>query len=86
MARFKKGNTAIHVQNIRGRVNPALIVRKDGDAEVVAFFKGEYEAKLFSGVLAELIRASENGGRLLERMNNAILYGYGEEGKDGKAD
>lgn len=56
MARFKKGDTAIHVQNIRGRVNPALIVRKDGDAEVVAFFKGEYEVKLFSKVLAVMLK------------------------------
>ena len=86
MARFKKGDTAIHVQYIRGRVNPALIATRHGESEVVAFFKGEYEAKLFSVVLAELIRASENGGRLLERMNNAILYGYGEEGNDGKTD
>lgn len=84
MARFKKGGTAINVQNIRGRVNPALIVRKDGDAEVVAFFKGEYEAKLFSRVLAELIRASETGGRLAERIEYATLYG--EEGNDGKTD
>ena len=84
MARFKKGGTAINVQNIRGRVNPALIVRKDGDAEVVAFFKGEYEAKLFSKVLTELIRASENGGRLIERIEHADLYG--KVGNDGKAD
>ena len=59
MARFKKGNTAINVQNIRGRVNPALIVRKDGDAEVVAFFKGEYEAKFFAKVLAAMLKGGE---------------------------
>lgn len=63
MARFKKGNTAIHVQNILGRVNPALIVRKDGDAEVVAFFKGEYEAKLFAKVLAEMLKEGGKDGK-----------------------
>lgn len=56
MARFKKGNTAINVQYIRSRVKPALIVRKDGDAEVVAFFKGEYEAKFFAKVLAAMLK------------------------------
>ena len=59
MARFKRGNTEIHIQNIRGRVNPALIVRKDGDAEVVAFFKGEYEAKFFAKVLAAMLKGGE---------------------------
>ena len=39
MARFKKGDTAIHVQYIRGRVNPALIATRHGESEVVAFFK-----------------------------------------------
>ena len=56
MARFKKGSTAINVQNIRGRVNPALIVRKDGDAEVVAFFKGEWQAKYFCKVMTALLK------------------------------
>lgn len=63
MARFKRGNTEIHIQNIRGRVNPALIVRKDGDAEVVAFFKGEYEAKLFAKVLAAMLKEGGKDGK-----------------------
>ena len=79
MARFKRGDTAIHVQYIRKRVSPVLIVTRHGDSEVVAFFKDEEHAKYFSKVLAELIRASENGGRLAERIEHAALYG--EEGK-----
>ena len=84
MARFKKGGTAINVQYIKGRVKPALIATRHGESEVVAFFKGEYEAKFFAKVLAELIRASENGGRLAERIEHTALYG--EEGNDGKTD
>lgn len=59
MARFKKGDTAIHVQYIRGRVNPALIATRHGESEVVAFFKDEYHAKFFAKTLAELMRNKE---------------------------
>ena len=58
-AKFRKGETEIRVQYIAGRRQPALLVKHGMTTDVLAFFKGEDEAKQFSKTLAKFLRGEE---------------------------
>lgn len=55
-AKFRKGEIEIRVQYINGRKHPALLVKHGITTDVLAFFKGEDEAKEFSLTLAKFLR------------------------------
>lgn len=52
---FSNNSAEIRVQYFPGRLNPSLVVSVDNQTELVAPFKGEYEAKLFVKTLQQLL-------------------------------
>ncbi len=54
--KFKRGDTEIRVQTLPGRMYPSLIAINGDERELVASFKGEWQAKYFCKVMTALLK------------------------------
>lgn len=55
-AKFKRGDAEIRVQMLPGRMYPSLLAISGNDRELVASFKGEWQAKYFCKVMTALLK------------------------------
>ena len=56
-----KDNAEIRIQKFPRKLNPSLVVTVDGHTEIVAPFRGEYEARLFIRAMRKLMKGKKNG-------------------------
>ena len=56
-----KDDTQIRIQQDPRKLQPSLLVTVDGHTEIVAPFRGEYEARLFIRAMRKLMKGKKNG-------------------------
>ena len=56
-----KDDTQIRIQQDPRKLHPSLLVTVDGHTEIVAPFRGEYEARLFIRAMRNLLKEKKHG-------------------------
>lgn len=56
-----KDDAQIRIQQDPRKLHPSLLVTVDGHTEIVAPFRGEYEARLFIRAMRNLLKEKKHG-------------------------
>ena len=56
-----KDDVEIRIQQDPRKLHPSLLVTVDGHTEIVAPFRGEYEARLFIRAMRNLLKEKKHG-------------------------
>ena len=56
-----KDDAQIRIQQDPRKLHPSLLVTVDGHTEIVAPFRGEYEARLFIRAMRNLLKGKKHG-------------------------
>lgn len=56
-----KDDVEIRIQQDPRKLHPSLLVTVDGHTEIVAPFRGEYEARLFIRAMRKMLKEKKNG-------------------------
>lgn len=56
-----KDDAEIRIQQFPRKLHPSLLVTVDGHTEIVAPFRGEYEARLFIRAMRILMKEKKHG-------------------------